>query len=79
MTWGTKSVQALLEQTRSVPVVMASIGDPVGAGVVSNLARPGGNVTGFSLFLPETTGKRLQVPAEGVTQLRSLDFPPQPS
>lgn len=74
VTWGTEPVQAVLEQTRSVPVVMASIGDPVGAGVVSNLARPGGNVTGFSLFLPETSGKRLQVLLRMLPQLRSLTF-----
>ena len=67
-------MQAVLDQTRSVPVVMASIGDPVGAGVVSNLARPGGNVTGFSLFLPETTGKRLELLKSMLPQLRSLTF-----
>ncbi len=74
VTWGTQPVQAVVAATHSVPVVMASIGDPVGAGVVSSLARPGGNVTGFSLFSTETTGKRLELLKEMVPRLRSLMF-----
>jgi putative ABC transport system substrate-binding protein len=73
VTWGTEPVQAVLAQTRAVPIVMASIGDPVGAGVVSNLARPGGNVTGFSL-VPESTGKRLQLLKQMLPRLHSLTF-----
>jgi putative tryptophan/tyrosine transport system substrate-binding protein len=73
-TLGTEPVQAVLAKTRSVPIVMASIGDPVGAGVVSDLARPGGNVTGFSLFLPETTGTRLQFLKQMLPRLHSLTF-----
>jgi putative ABC transport system substrate-binding protein len=46
----------------------------IGAGVVSNLARPGGNVTGFSLFLPETTGKRLELLKQMLPQMRSVTF-----
>jgi putative tryptophan/tyrosine transport system substrate-binding protein len=74
VTWGTEPVQAVLAQTHLVPIVMASIGDPIGAGVVSNLARPGGNVTGFSLFLPETTGKRLELLKQMLPRLRSVTF-----
>src|SRR5262249_9902622 len=44
----TSSVRALLEVSRTVPIVFASATDPVGGGVVASLARPGGNVTGFS-------------------------------
>src|SRR5215475_8631077 len=43
----TTSVQALLEVTRSVPIIFAAATDPVGGGLVASLARPGGNVTGF--------------------------------
>jgi ABC-type uncharacterized transport system substrate-binding protein len=45
----TSSVRALLEVTRTVPIVFASATDPVGGGLVASLARPGGNVTGFSV------------------------------
>ena len=47
---GSPAVGPLLHATRTVPVVFASVGDPVGAGYVTNLARPGGNATGFMLF-----------------------------
>jgi putative tryptophan/tyrosine transport system substrate-binding protein len=43
----TPSVQALQQVTRTVPIVFANVGDPVGMGLVANLARPGGNITGF--------------------------------
>ena len=46
---GTSSVRALLQVTRSVPIVFTSATDPVGGGIVGSLARPGGNVTGFTL------------------------------
>src|SRR6266566_710052 len=45
---GTPSVQALQQATRTVPIVFAQVGDPVGMGVVASLARPGGNTTGFT-------------------------------
>ena len=44
----TPSVQALQQATRTVPIVFANVGDPVGLGVVESLARPGGNATGFT-------------------------------
>jgi len=50
-TWfasATPSVQALQQATRTVPIVFAQVGDPVGVGVVASLARPGGNATGFT-------------------------------
>src|SRR5207248_154094 len=43
-------VAALLQQTRSIPIVFFQVVDPVGQGFVANLARPGGNVTGFTIF-----------------------------
>jgi putative tryptophan/tyrosine transport system substrate-binding protein len=46
----TPSVQALQQATRTVPIVFAMVGDPVGMGVVASLARPGGNITGFTNF-----------------------------
>src|SRR5215468_2477393 len=46
----TPSVQALQHATRTVPIVFANVGDPIGTGLVASLARPGGNITGFTPF-----------------------------
>src|SRR5690348_14916090 len=50
-------VAALLQQTRSIPIVFFQVVDPVGQGFVANLARPGGNVTGFTIFEPTIVSK----------------------
>src|SRR5262245_55833398 len=50
LTGGTQSVAALQQATRTVPIVFGSVIDPVGAGYVESLARPGGNITGFTLL-----------------------------
>ena len=47
---GSATVGALQQSTRTVPIVFATVGDPVGAGFVESLARPGGNITGFAVF-----------------------------
>src|SRR5262249_41303138 len=47
LTQNTPTTQAVLQQTRSVPIVFAAVSDPVGSGFVAGLPRPGGNVTGF--------------------------------
>ena len=60
----TESVLAAREAkqaTGTIPIVTAIHGDPVGAGLVASLTRPGGNVTGLSLLAPELSGKRLQL------------------
>src|SRR5262245_39845808 len=57
----SQSVAALLQATRSVPIVFAGIADPVGAGFVDSLARPGGNATGFLLFEYGMSGKWLEL------------------
>jgi putative ABC transport system substrate-binding protein len=54
-------VIALLEATRTVPIVFANVIDPVGSGFVDNLARPGGNATGFSMFEYGISGKWLEL------------------
>jgi putative tryptophan/tyrosine transport system substrate-binding protein len=61
VTGGTPAAKALKNATRTIPIVVALFGDPVGAGLVESLARPGGNVTGFSDFAPILTGKRLEI------------------
>ena len=50
LTAGTSTVAPLLEATRTVPIVFATVVDPVGGGLIDSLARPGGNVTGFLLY-----------------------------
>jgi putative tryptophan/tyrosine transport system substrate-binding protein len=50
VAFGSSAVGALLQATRSIPVVFAGVADPVSAGYVASLARPGGNATGFLLF-----------------------------
>ena len=55
----TPSVQAAMDATRDIPIIMAVAGDALRTGLVSNLARPGGNVTGLSLALVELAGKTL--------------------
>jgi putative ABC transport system substrate-binding protein len=66
LTRGTPAVTAAKNATRTIPIVMAASGDPVGAGVVTELARPGGNVTGLSALTAEVSGKRLQLLKEAV-------------
>ena len=58
---GTVSVAALQHATRALPVVFAGVSDPVGAGLVDTLARPGGNVTGFMNFEYNLSGKWLEL------------------
>jgi putative ABC transport system substrate-binding protein len=58
---GAGTVGPLLQVTRRVPIVFASVADPVGAGLVDSLARPGGNATGFTSFEFSTSGKWLEL------------------
>ncbi len=58
---GTPATMAVKQATTTIPVVFGLVGDPVGSGVVPNLARPGGNVTGMSVYLPEVFGKALEI------------------
>src|SRR4029077_10039498 len=55
------AVEALLQTTRTVPIVFPVIGDPVGAGYVNSLARPGGSATGFMSFEYSLSGKWLEL------------------
>jgi len=55
--------------TTTIPTVMVNVGDPVGAGLVASLARPGGNVTGNSALVPELNSKRLEILKDAVPKL----------
>jgi putative tryptophan/tyrosine transport system substrate-binding protein len=74
VTAGTPAALALKQATSTVPVVMAAIGDPVGTGIVPNLARPGGNITGLSAIAPDLEGKRLELLQEIVPHLAHVAF-----
>ena len=69
LTWGTDAVLAAKQATTTIPIVMGVIGDPLGSGIVTNLARPGGNITGCSLRAAELEAKRLQLLKELVPEL----------
>ena len=69
VTGGTPAAKALKNATGMIPIVMAIIGDPVAAGLVASLARPGGNATGFSIVAPELSGKRLELLKEIVPEI----------
>lgn len=61
VTQGTPAAKALKNATKTIPVVMALVGDPVGTGLVNSLAQPGGNLTGFTNMATELSGKRLEL------------------
>src|SRR6266705_3335713 len=61
VTDGTPATLAAKNATTTIPIIMGSAGDPVGAGFVASLARPGGNITGFSIVSPEIDAKRLSL------------------
>ena len=66
---GTAAALAAKKATTTIPIVMASAADPVGAGLVASLARPGGNVTGFSSLAAELNTKRLEILKDAVPKL----------
>jgi putative ABC transport system substrate-binding protein len=72
VTSATPPTVAAKQATSAIPIVFASVGDPVGAGVVESLARPGGNATGLSLQATDATGKRFDLLRDAVPGLRRL-------
>ena len=73
------AVEALQHESRSVPIIFTAISDPVGSGFVQSLARPGGNATGFTNFVPTMAAKWLEVLKEIAPQVQHvvLLFNPQ--
>jgi putative ABC transport system substrate-binding protein len=66
---GTLGPLAAKRATSTIPIVMTAAGDPLGSGLIANLARPGGNVTGLSLMVPDIAGKRLELLKEILPRL----------
>jgi len=78
-TGGVPATRAAMQATTTIPIVMADAGDPVGTGLVTSLARPGGNATGLSVMGSDTVGKRLQLLKEAaprVARVAVLYHPP---
>jgi len=69
---GTPAALAAKQATSRIPIVFASVGDPIGTGLVASLSRPGGNVTGTSLQTSDTAGKRLELLREVLPNLRRV-------
>ena len=74
----TPVTNALIRETQTIPIVIATVADPISSGFVTNLGRPGGNVTGFALYEPSMGGKWLELLkriAPGVTRVALLFNP----
>src|SRR5262245_53623812 len=69
---GTPGALAAKQATKSIPVVFTSVGNPVRSGLVTSLARPGGNVTGLSVLAPELLSKRLELLTQAVPGVRRV-------
>jgi putative ABC transport system substrate-binding protein len=73
------ATRALIQATKSIPIVMAGVGNPVEYGMVPNLRKPGGNVTGSSFLASEYAGKLLQLLKEAAPRLQTVAFFSNPS
>jgi putative ABC transport system substrate-binding protein len=69
VTWGTPAALAAKKATETIPIVLGAIGDPITVGVVTSLARPGGNITGLSSLAVDLEAKRLELLKELIPQL----------
>lgn len=65
----TPAIKAVAQATRTIPVVMTVVADPVADGLVKSLAQPGGNITGLTLISPELSGKRIELLKEAAPRL----------
>jgi putative ABC transport system substrate-binding protein len=74
VVYGSPATRAALQATSTIPIVMIGVGDPVRARFVTNLARPGGNVTGTTNLGPDLIGKRIEILKECVPGLARVAF-----
>jgi len=70
----TPTTAALLQHTRTIPIIFATVSDPVGSGFVASFARPGGNVTGFTSIEPTMAGKWLELLKEIAPRVARVAF-----
>jgi len=76
MVIGQPTALAAKKATTTIPIVMANVADPVGAGLIASLARPGGNATGFSGLSNELNTKRLEILKDAVPKLAAVGLLP---
>ena len=74
LSQSTPTTAALLQQTRTIPIIFANITDPIGSGFVASFPRPGGNVTGFILMEPTMAGKWLELLKEVAPRVNRVAF-----
>jgi putative ABC transport system substrate-binding protein len=74
VTHSTPGVLAAKQATTTIPIVIAAIGDALAVGVVTSLARPGGNITGTTFFTPELAAKRLEIVKDAMPRARRIAF-----
>jgi putative ABC transport system substrate-binding protein len=74
VTIGPGATFAAKKASATIPIVFASANDPVGTGLVSSLAQPGGNITGLSLMVPDLDGKRLELLKEAFPKVARVAF-----
>jgi putative ABC transport system substrate-binding protein len=74
VTAGSPAILAAKKASPTMPIVFALASDPVGSGLVSSLARPGGNITGLSLMSPDLNGKRLELLKEAFPKVARVAF-----
>jgi len=72
VAWGTPATIAARRATLTIPIVMASVGDPVGSGFIASLARPGGNITGLSNIQVDLSAKLMELFAELVPGMKRV-------
>jgi len=72
VVWGTPATIAARRATLTMPIVMASVGDPVGSGFIASLARPGGNITGLSNIQVDLSAKLMELFAELVPGMKRV-------
>ena len=68
----TPAVAALMQHTRTIPIVFVAVSDPIGAGFVKSFSRPGGNITGFTIYETTVGGKWLQLLRELAPSLKRV-------
>ena len=78
VTYGTPGTLVAKNATTTIPIVMVHSGDAVAAGIVASLARPGGNLTGMTYFLPELVAKRIEMLKDVVPSISQVAIPVKP-
>jgi putative ABC transport system substrate-binding protein len=82
LTFGAAATVAVQRETRTIPIVLATVADPVASGIVARLDRPGGNTTGFGLLVPTLGGKWLELLSEiapGIKRVAMMFNPDLPA